>query len=65
MPIATERPAQFRDCAESTYTMTDSSKIEQLSSGVNGSDYATDFWYSQGNSQINYSTGKPNAGGNQ
>jgi hypothetical protein len=59
MPLARNRPENFRDCTQNTYVMADTSKIEQLSSGADGLDFATESWYDLGNAQIDYMTGKP------
>lgn len=63
MPNTNDRPEAFRDCAQNQFTMTDKKKVEFLSTGENGADFATDYWYSQGNANINYVTGKVIANG--
>lgn len=62
MPLSINRPAAYKDCAESTYTMWDPSKIEQLSVGQDGLDFATEYWYTQGSAQINFATNQPRLG---
>jgi hypothetical protein len=64
MPAEGTRPKAFRDCAESLYTLQDDSKLNLLVRGENGLDLATEYWYSQGDKNINYRTGKPIPGGN-
>lgn len=64
MPIISKRPAAFRDCAESVFTLQDRSKLNMLARGENGMDLATQFWYNQGDKFIDYSTGKTRSGGN-
>ena len=64
MPAEGTRPAAFRDCAESLYTLQDLTKLNLLVRGEDGADLATEYWYSQGDKNINWRTGKPNPGGN-
>jgi hypothetical protein len=64
MPAEGARPKAFRDCAESVYTLQDLTKVNLLVRGENGLDLATEYWYSQGDKNINYRTGKPIPGGN-
>jgi hypothetical protein len=64
MPAEGTRPKAFRDCAESLYTLQDLTKLNLLVRGENGLDLATEYWYSQGDKNINYRTGKPIPGGN-
>jgi len=64
MPPARQRPAEFQDCAESVYALTDAAKIPMLARGENGLDLATEYWYREGDAAIDYLTGRPKPGGN-
>jgi len=64
-PAESARPKAFRDCAESIYTLQDLTKLGLLAKGENGKDIATEFWYAQGDKNIDYTTGKPYANGDQ
>jgi hypothetical protein len=64
MPAEGARPAAFRDCAESVYTLQDLTKVNLLVRGENGLDLATEYWYSQGDKNIDYRTGRAIPGGN-
>jgi len=63
-PAQASRPAAFRDCAESVYTLQDLTKVALLVKGENGLDLATEYWYGQGDKSIDYATGRPKRGGN-
>ena len=64
-PAEGRRPKAFRDCAESVYTLQDLTKLSLLVRGENHLDLATEYWYSQGDKAIDYSTGKPLPGADQ
>jgi len=64
MPPERARPAAYRDCAESMYTLQDLTKLSLLVRGESGRDLATEYWYSQGDKNIDYRTGKTLPGGN-
>ena len=64
MPPVAKRPKAFRDCAQSVYALQDLTKVGLLVRGEGGVDLATEYWYSQGDKNIDYRTGKPKPGGN-
>jgi len=64
MPARDKRGPAFRDCAESLFTLQDLAKLSLLARGENGKDLATEFWYTTGDKNIDYRTGKPVPGGN-
>jgi hypothetical protein len=64
MPAEGARDAKFKDCAESIYTIQDLTKVNLLARGENGLDLATEYWYSQGDKNIDYRTGRAIVGGN-
>ena len=53
------------DCAQSIYTIEDIGKKNLLDKGENGLDFATEYWYTQGEKNFDYSTGKVKTGGDK